>query len=473
MPADWASPNDDKKAAEWYKLAAARGDREAMFALAMFKMTGRGGPADRPEAARLLAEAAKLGHVVAVYDLALLYLEGQIVPQDFVRAAELMRRAADAGNPEAQYALATFYKEGRGVAEEPGGGRAPARPRGALGPYRCRGRIRHRAVQRHRRRQERSAAAGFFLKAAQKSNPVAQNRLAWMYATGRGIKADPVEAGRWHLIAQAGGDNDQYLEDFMRNMKPTDRAMAENKAKPWIARMNPVGPTPFPDGAAHRPSRSRSSLDGCSGVGASARLQPDRDHKHDGPVMAKISGSDIRPGMVIEHDGSLWAAVKTGAVKPGKGPAYNQVELKNILDGRKLNQRFGGSDRVEETEVERRQFQFLYKQGEQLVFMDTASYDQIELGEDFVGERADLPAGRHDGAGATARRPADRHQAAGDRGARSGRGRRPHQGPDRRVVLQAGQARERPSRPGAALHFHRREDRGLDRRSRLRASGRS
>jgi elongation factor P len=76
------------------------------------------------------------------------------------------------------------------------------------------------------------------------------------------------------------------------------------------------------------------------------------------------------------------------AVKPGKGPAYNQVELKNILDGRKLNQRFGGSDRVEETEVERRQFQFLYRQGDQLVFMDTATYDQIELSEDFVGERA-------------------------------------------------------------------------------------
>jgi elongation factor P len=104
--------------------------------------------------------------------------------------------------------------------------------------------------------------------------------------------------------------------------------------------------------------------------------------------MAKISGSDIRPGMVIEHDGSLWAAVKTMAVKPGKGPAYNQVELKNVLDGRKLNQRFGGSDRVEETAVERRQFQFLYRQGEQLVFMDTASYDQIELPEDFVGERS-------------------------------------------------------------------------------------
>lgn len=104
--------------------------------------------------------------------------------------------------------------------------------------------------------------------------------------------------------------------------------------------------------------------------------------------MAKISGGDVRPGMVIEHEGSLWAAVKTMAVKPGKGPAYNQVELKNLLDGRKLNQRFGADEKVEETHVERRQFQYLYRQGEQLVFMDTTSYDQIELQEDFVGERA-------------------------------------------------------------------------------------
>jgi elongation factor P len=75
-------------------------------------------------------------------------------------------------------------------------------------------------------------------------------------------------------------------------------------------------------------------------------------------------------------------------VKPGKGPAYNQVELKNVLDGRKLNQRFGSTDRVEETELERRQYQFLYRQDGKLVFMDTASYDQIELADEFVGDRA-------------------------------------------------------------------------------------
>ncbi len=54
----------------------------------------------------------------------------------------------------------------------------------------------------------------------------------------------------------------------------------------------------------------------------------------------KINGNEIRPGNVIEHNNSLWIAVKTQAVKPGKGPAYNQVELKNLINGSKLNERF-------------------------------------------------------------------------------------------------------------------------------------
>jgi elongation factor P len=104
--------------------------------------------------------------------------------------------------------------------------------------------------------------------------------------------------------------------------------------------------------------------------------------------MPKINGNEIRPGMVIEYDGTLWIAVKSMAVKPGKGPAYNQVELKNLIDGRKLNNRFGSDERVERTRLEQKDFQFLYRQGSSLVFMDTDTYDQIELSEDFVGERA-------------------------------------------------------------------------------------
>jgi elongation factor P len=92
--------------------------------------------------------------------------------------------------------------------------------------------------------------------------------------------------------------------------------------------------------------------------------------------------------MMIEYEGGLWVAVKAVAVKPGKGPAYNQVELKNIIDGRKLNNRFGSDERVEQARVEVKDYQFLYKQDDNLVFMDADTYEQIELNTEFVGDRA-------------------------------------------------------------------------------------
>lgn len=102
----------------------------------------------------------------------------------------------------------------------------------------------------------------------------------------------------------------------------------------------------------------------------------------------KINGNEIRPGNVIEHNGGLWIAVKTQAVKPGKGPAYNQVELKNLIDGTKLNERFRSSETVERVRLEQKDYQFLYTQGDMLVFMDTDTYEQLEIPVDFVGERA-------------------------------------------------------------------------------------
>ena len=195
----------------------------------------------------LLSEAAKLGHVVAAYDLALLYLEGQMLPQDFGRAAELMKMAAEAGNPQAQYALATFYKEGRGVKQDiqeatrwmgtaARAGYTDAEVEYGIALFNGTGTAKN----------ER-AAGEYFMKAARKNNAPAQSRLALMYAIGKGLKADPVQAARWHLIARAGGSNDQFLEDHVRKMKPADRAAGEDKAKPWIARMRLAGPSPFPD----------------------------------------------------------------------------------------------------------------------------------------------------------------------------------------------------------------------------------
>jgi elongation factor P len=104
--------------------------------------------------------------------------------------------------------------------------------------------------------------------------------------------------------------------------------------------------------------------------------------------MAKIAGNEIRPGIMIEYQGALWMVVKNQAVKPGKGGAYNQVELKDIVAGTKLNERFRSSDTVEQIHLEKKDFQFLFASGEALTFMDMETYDQIELETDFVGEQS-------------------------------------------------------------------------------------
>jgi elongation factor P len=102
--------------------------------------------------------------------------------------------------------------------------------------------------------------------------------------------------------------------------------------------------------------------------------------------MSKITGNEISPGTLINYDGGLWIAVKTQKVKPGKGGAYNQVELKNVTSGTKLNQRFRSDEAVDEAVLDKKDFQFLFANGEMLTFMDMETYDQIELAVDFVGE---------------------------------------------------------------------------------------
>ena len=103
--------------------------------------------------------------------------------------------------------------------------------------------------------------------------------------------------------------------------------------------------------------------------------------------MAKINGNEIKPGVVLDHDGGLWAAVKVNHVKPGKGGAFAQVELKNLRDGRKLNERFRSEDKVEQVRLDQKDQQFLYETDGRLVFMDSETYEQTELDADLLGDR--------------------------------------------------------------------------------------
>ena len=93
----------------------------------------------------------------------------------------------------------------------------------------------------------------------------------------------------------------------------------------------------------------------------------------------KISGNAIRPGNIIQHKNRLWVAVRTQHTQPGKGGAYLQVELKDIRDGTKLNERFRSSESVERVRLDEKEYQFLYQEGNQIALMDTETFEQIQL----------------------------------------------------------------------------------------------
>ena len=89
----------------------------------------------------------------------------------------------------------------------------------------------------------------------------------------------------------------------------------------------------------------------------------------------KVNGNTIKPGNVIEHKNGLWVAVKTSHVKPGKGGAFAQIELRNLKDGTKLNERFRSSENIERVILEEVPHVFLYKENNNLVFMNNNTFD--------------------------------------------------------------------------------------------------
>ena len=100
----------------------------------------------------------------------------------------------------------------------------------------------------------------------------------------------------------------------------------------------------------------------------------------------KISGVDIRPGNILEYEGGIWKVAKIQHTQPGKGGAYMQVEMKNLQDGRKTNVRFRSADTIERVRLDTKDYQFLYEDGDMLVFMDQDTFEQINLPSDLLGD---------------------------------------------------------------------------------------
>ena len=104
----------------------------------------------------------------------------------------------------------------------------------------------------------------------------------------------------------------------------------------------------------------------------------------------KITAIEIKPGIIIEHKNDYWNVLKTQHVKPGKGGAFNQVELKSVIKGTKLNERFRSNETIEKAEVEEKKFNFLYLDGDSCHFMDNTTFEQVEISKSITGEQFKL-----------------------------------------------------------------------------------
>ncbi|GAA0625925.1 elongation factor P [Sporichthya brevicatena] len=100
--------------------------------------------------------------------------------------------------------------------------------------------------------------------------------------------------------------------------------------------------------------------------------------------------NDLKNGLVLNIEGQLWTVVEFQHVKPGKGPAFVRTKLKNVLSGKTVDKTFNAGIKVETANVDKRDMQYLYKDGEDFVFMDTQTYDQIHVPAATVGDAANF-----------------------------------------------------------------------------------
>lgn len=259
-------PRDYGKAAEWYAKGASLGDPHAQFSLGMMLAEGLGVSKNKKQAAQFFELAAAKNHAHAQYNLALLYAEGAIYPQDFGKVAFWLEKAAAQGHAQAEYDLGSLYASGTGTPKDeakaaywiglaakeglpdaeleyavillrsavppktpPTGGAAGA------GPV---------PLSEAERRSRIVEGVRYLRTAAEKGNPVAQNRLAKAYVDGfQGeVERDPILAAKWHLIARASGATDGRMDLFVATLTPEQRAKATKAAEDW--RMESGQPAP-------------------------------------------------------------------------------------------------------------------------------------------------------------------------------------------------------------------------------------
>jgi len=99
--------------------------------------------------------------------------------------------------------------------------------------------------------------------------------------------------------------------------------------------------------------------------------------------------NDLKNGMTLNLDGQLWNVIEFQHVKPGKGGAFVRTKMRSVLSGKVVEKTFNAGVKVEVAQVDKRDMQFLYKDGEDFMFMDSTNYDQISISKQTVGDAVD------------------------------------------------------------------------------------
>ncbi|WP_171022152.1 tetratricopeptide repeat protein [Cohaesibacter sp. CAU 1516] len=219
-------PQDVKEAANWFQLAADKGDPEAQFSLGLLHARGRGVEKNIDKAVELFTKAAENGQKNAQFNLAYMALQGQQVRRDVTRALDLFTKSAKQGLADSQYALATLYQSNLfptpnleqasyWMHKAAQNGFTDAQLEYGLMLFKGRG-----------VKKDYGAGQAWIEQAANAGHVIAQNRLARILAHGFDNPPEPIKAARYYLLSKRAGLNDDWLEDFFQKLPNADKQQA-------------------------------------------------------------------------------------------------------------------------------------------------------------------------------------------------------------------------------------------------------
>ncbi|WP_321447603.1 tetratricopeptide repeat protein [uncultured Cohaesibacter sp.] len=222
---------DLKEAANWFELAADRGDREAQFNIGLLYAQGQGVEKNLDKALAYFRKAAEQDQKNAQFNLGLLYLRGQLVERDITKAMDLLTKSAQQGVAAAQYTLANLYQSDFFPAPNLDQA-AYWMQRAAQGGF-LDAQLEFGLMLFHGKgvRQDFSAARAWLKQAADAGSILAQNRLARILARGYGQSADPIDAAKYYLLSKRAGKSDDWLEKFFQELPDKEKQLAINALK--------------------------------------------------------------------------------------------------------------------------------------------------------------------------------------------------------------------------------------------------